>query len=112
VSCSETEALTRIYKQQLAALDMDECHAYLRCIAFDPSLRMPADKPLDQYVCEARDMVKGGNPRLDQYVPAELKLAVHELVQDSSADFSLRTAADMLQVRNLFIIELIRNSHL
>ncbi len=77
---------------------MDECHAHLRCIAFDPSLRLPADKTLDQYVQEARDTVKGGNPRLDQYVPAELRLAISELVQGGVADFSFRTGSDLLKV--------------
>ena len=44
-------------------------------------------------------MVKGGNPRLDQYVPTELRLAMHELVQGGGlADFSFRTTSDLLRV--------------
>jgi hypothetical protein len=71
----------------------------LRCINFDLGLRFPSDKKLNQFIVQARDDVKGGNPRLDHYTPAKYKLAIHELDDKGIGAFSFKTKSDILKVQ-------------
>lgn len=96
-TCSECEVLTKLYKKQLTSLDNEECHAHLRCVPFDLSLRLPGDKTLDQFVSLAREVGKGDS-RLDRYNPAKLHLAVKELDEKHVGCFSFRTKADINKV--------------
>lgn len=89
--------LTKLYKKQLISLDSEECHAHLRCVPFDLSLRLPGDKSLDQFVSQARDMGKGDS-RLDRYSPARLHLAVQELDEKHIGSFKFRTKGDIVKV--------------
>ena len=97
VTCSECEALTKLYKKQLTLLDNEECHAHLRCVPFDLSLRLSGDKSLDQFVRQAREMGKGDS-RLDRYNPAKLHLAVEELDEKHVGCFKFRTKGDIGKV--------------
>lgn len=97
-TCSECEILTKLYKKQLTSLDNEECHAHLRCVPFDLSLRLPGDKTLDQLVSQAREVGKGDS-RLDRYNPAKLHLAVKELDEKHVGCFSFRTKTDINKVR-------------
>lgn len=106
-TCLESEYLTRLYKHQLVQLDYEECHAHLRCINFDLTLRFPTDKKLDQFITQARDEVKGGNPRLDHYTPTKIKLAIHELDDKSVSGFSFKTKSDVLKVLHGYIITIL-----
>ena len=63
VTCSECEVLTRLYKQQLKQLEREECHAHLRCVNFDLSLRLPSGS-LDDYVTRASE--SAGEASLDR----------------------------------------------
>ena len=96
-TCSECETLTKLYKKQLTSLDNEECHAHLRCVPFDLSLRLPGDKTLDQFVSQAREVSKGDS-RLDRYNPAKLHLAVQELDEKHVGCFSFRTKGDITKV--------------
>ena len=98
-TCLENEYLTRLYKHQLTPLDYEDCHAHLRCISFDHNLRFPLDKNLDYFIRQAREEVRGGNPRLDHYSPSTLKLAVHEL-DEWVGRFSFNSKKDILKVRS------------
>ena len=97
VTCSECEILTKLYKKQLTSLDNEKCHAHLRCVPFDLSLRLPGDKTLDQFVSQAREVGKGDS-RLDRYNPAKLQLAVQELDEKHVGCFSFRSKADINKV--------------
>lgn len=55
LACSESAVLTRLYKQQLASLDHEECHAHLRCVTLDLSLWLPKDKDLEHFVQQASE---------------------------------------------------------
>ena len=96
-TCSECEVLIKLYKKQLTSLDNEECHAHLRCVPFDLSLRLPGDRTLDQFVGQAREVGKGDS-RLDRYNPAKLHLAVKELDEKHVGCFSFRTKADINKV--------------
>ena len=96
-TCSECEILTKLYKKQLTSLDNEECHAHLRCVPFDLSLRLPGDKTLEYFVSQAREVGKGDS-RLDRYNPAKLHLAVQELDEKHVGCFSFRTKADINKV--------------
>ena len=89
----------KLYKKQLTSLESEECHAHLRCVPFDLSLRLPGDKKtLDHFVSQAREMGKGDS-RLDRYSPAKLHLAVQELDEKHVGCFKLRTRGDIVKVR-------------
>ena len=97
-TCLESEYLTRLYKHQLIPLDYEDCHAHLRCISFDLTLRFPTDKSLDFFITQAHAEMKGGNPRLDHYTPANLRLAISELDDSGVSAFSFASKIDMLKV--------------
>ena len=97
-TCSECETLTKLYKNQLTSLDNEECHAHLRCVPFDLSLRLPGDKTLEQFVSQAREVGKGDS-RLDRYNPAKLHLAVQELDEKHIGCFKFRNKRDIGKVR-------------
>ena len=88
LTCAETELLTRLYKQQLNSLDNEACHAHLRCVPFDLSLRLQTDKSLDYFVTKSRST---DDSRLDRYAPLGLRLAVSELDEKHLGLFSFRT---------------------
>ena len=66
LACSESETLTRLYKQQLGSLNLEECHAYLRCVPFDLSARLPVNKDVDHFVTQAQEG-KSSDSRLDRW---------------------------------------------
>ena len=66
LACSESETLTRLYKQQLASLDLEECHAHLRCVPFDLSTRLPGNKDLDYFMEQAQEG-RSSDSRLDRW---------------------------------------------
>ena len=66
LACSESETLTRLYKQQLASLDLEECHTHLRCVPFDLSTRLPGNKDLDHFMEQAREG-RSSDSRLDRW---------------------------------------------
>ena len=66
LACSESETLTHLYKQQLASLDLEECHAHLRCVPFDLSTRLPGNKDLDYFMAQAREG-RSSDSRLDRW---------------------------------------------
>ena len=66
LTCSESETLTHLYKQQLASLDLEECHAHLRCVPFDLSARLPGNKDLDYFMAQAREG-RSSDSRLDRW---------------------------------------------
>lgn len=98
LTCAETELLTHFYKQQLDALDNEACHAHLRCVPFDLSLRLPADKGLDYFVTKSKEEGNGDNSRLDRYAPLGLRLAVSELDEKHIGVFSFRTREEIKKV--------------
>lgn len=85
--CSDSQILTQLYKQQLAALDQEPYHAHLRYVPFDLSLRLPADKDLDYFVTKVRESSGGG----ERCGVGALKLAVKELDEKHVGVFSFRT---------------------
>ncbi len=85
--CSDSQILTQLYKQQLAALDQEPYHAHLRYVPFDLSLRLPADKDLDYFVAKVRESSGGG----ERCGVGALKLAVKELDEKHVGVFSFRT---------------------
>jgi len=97
LACSESETLARLYKQQLASLNLEECHAYLRCVPFDLSARLPANKDLDHFVTQAREG-KSSDSRLDRYTPMRLHLAVHELDEKHVGTFSFRSEEAIMKI--------------
>ena len=98
ITCSETEFLTHVYKNQLRVLSAEECHAHLRCTAFNMSVRLPTDKDLDYFITHAREESRGVNPRLDRYTPVNLRLAVQELDEKDVGVFSFKTRDSIQKV--------------
>ena len=98
VTTLEAEFLTRLYKKQLISLESEECHAHLRFIIFDQTVRFPPDKDLDYFVSRNREDIKGGNARLDRYARTKLRLAIHELDEHHVGEFSFKTFQDIMKV--------------
>ena len=76
VTCSECEVLTRLYKQQLKQLEREECHAHLRCVNFDLSLRLPSGS-LDDYITRASE--SAGEASLDRCTHTHTHTHTHTL---------------------------------
>ena len=100
ITCCECETLSSLYKQQLLTLDIEECHAYLRCVPFDLSLRLPGDKDLNYFVSQSREG-KGEDSRLDRYTPSQLNLAIQELDDKHIGTFSFRSKGGIDKVYTL-----------
>ena len=66
ITCSKCEMLLRIYRLQLGSLDREECHAHLRCVPLDLSVKPGgANKDLEYFLRQARE--GSTQSRLDRY---------------------------------------------
>ena len=66
ITCSECETLLRVYSLQLGCLDIEECHAHLRCVPLDHSVKLGgAGRDLDYFLRQARE--GSVQARLDRY---------------------------------------------
>eukprot|EP00731_Ephydatia_muelleri_P000295 Em0001g295a len=97
ITCSECETLLRVYSLQLGCLDIEECHAHLRCVPLDHSVKLGgAGRDLDYFLRQARE--GSVQARLDSYSPTRLRLAVHELDEKSFGNFSFRSKEGLLKI--------------